>query len=163
MQSKLSIPDQLADFGVQCVCEIENLTANSSRHAKGRTPLELITRDTPDVSKCLDFGFHDFFQCQWNGGLDIPGSGRWLGVSHWVGKLMSHWILPQLGIPTSVTMVQRVTNLEKQTDEMKKRMDEFQLSAQSGWDARTSTIELPSTDQLNVLSLKNEDEDFTEC
>ena len=62
MQSKLSIPDQLADFGVQCVCEIENLTANSSRHAEGGAPLELITGDTPDVSECLDFGFCDFVQ-----------------------------------------------------------------------------------------------------
>ena len=61
-----------------------------------------------------------------------------------------------------VTAVWRVTNLEKQTDEMEKRMDDFQLSVQSRWDARTSTTELPSTNQSNVLSLKNEDEEFTE-
>ena len=75
---------------------------------------------------------------------------------------MSHWVLPQSGIPMSVTTAQRVTNSEKQTDEMKKRMDDFQLSVQSGWDERTSAVEPPSTDEQNILSLKKEDEEFTE-
>ena len=75
---------------------------------------------------------------------------------------MSHWILPQLGIPISVTVVQRVTNLEKKTDEMKKRMDDFQLSVQNRWDARTSTVKSPPTDEQNILSLEKEDEQFTE-
>ena len=154
MQSKLSIPDRLTDFGIQCVCETGNLTANGSGCAKDRTPLELIAGDTPDTSECSDFGFHDFVQCQSNGGLDTPKLGRWLGASHHVGKLMSHWILPQLGVPTSVTTVQRVTNLEKRTGEMKKRMDDFQPSVQSEWDARTSAVELPPTDEKNVLSLE---------
>ena len=160
MQLKSNIPDQLTDSGIQHICETGNLTANSSRHAKGRTPLKLIAGDTPDVSECLNFGFHDFVQCRLNGGLDTPKLGRWLGASHQVGKLMSHWILPQLGIPTSVTTVQRATNLEKQTDEMKKQMDDFQDSVQSRWEARTSAIELPPTDQQNVLSLKNKDKEF---
>ena len=160
-QSKSSIPDRLTDFGIQCICETGNLTANSLRHAEGRTPLKLITGDTPDISECLDFGFCDFVQCRSNGGLDTLRSGRWLLVSHRVGKLMSHWVLPQLGILISVTAVQRATNLEKQTDEMKKRMDNFQLSTQCRWDARTSTIESPPTDQLNIPSLENEDEQFT--
>ena len=162
MQSKLSVPDRLTDFGIQCICETGNLTANSSWHAEGGTPLELITGDAPDISECLDFGFCDFVQHQSNGGLDVPRSGRWLGVSHRVGKLMSHWILPQLGTPMSVTTVQRVTNLEKKTDEMKKQKDDFQLSVQTRWDARTSTVESPPTDEKNVPSLENEDEEFVE-
>ena len=85
---------------------------------------------------------------------------RWLGVSNQVERLMSHWVLPKLGIPTSVTTVQRVTNSEKQTDEMKKRMNDFQQSVQSAWDARSSTIESPPTEI--VPSLKNKDEEFIE-
>ena len=88
--------------------------------------------------------------------------GAWLGVSHQVGKLMSHWVLPQSGVPILATAVQRVTNLEKQTDEMKKRMDNFQLSTQCRWDARTSTIESPPTDQSNIPSLETKDEEFAE-
>ena len=82
MQSKSSVPDGLTDFGIQCVCETGDLTADGSRCAKGGTPLESITGDTPDVSECLDFGFHDFVQHRSNGGLDTPKPGRWLGVSH---------------------------------------------------------------------------------
>ena len=136
------------------------MTANSSRHADGGTPLELIAGDTPGVSEHLDSGFHDFVQHQSNGGLDTSGSGGWLGVSHQVGKLMSHWIPPQSGIPMSVTRVQRATNLEKKTDEIQKRMDDFQLLVQSGWDARTSAVESPPTDEQNVLSLEKRDEEF---
>ena len=75
---------------------------------------------------------------------------------------MSHWVSPHSGIPTSVTTVQRATNSEKQTDEMKKRMDDFQSSVQSGWDARTSAVELPPTDEQNIPSLEKDDEEFTE-
>ena len=82
MQSKSSIPGRLTDSGIQCICETGNATANSSRHAEGGTPLELITGDTPDVSECLDFGFCDFVQHQSNGGLDTPKLGGWLGASH---------------------------------------------------------------------------------
>ena len=74
---------------------------------------------------------------------------------------MSCWILAQSGIPMSVTTVQRVTNSEKQTNEMKNCMEDFQHSVQSKWNARTSTIELPQSDQQNVPSLENEDEEFT--
>jgi len=160
MQSKLGIPDRLTDFGIQYVCETGNVTANSSRYVRGRTPIELITGDTPDISEYFDFGFFDFVQYRSNGGLDTPRLGRWLGVSHRVGKLMSYWILPKSGIPISATTVQRVTNLEKQTDVMKDRMNDFQKSVQNRWEARSSAVELPPDDQRNILSLENEDEDF---
>ena len=62
----------------------------------------------------------------------------------------------------SVTAVQRVTNLEKKTDEMKKQMDDFQMSVQNGWDARTSAVELPPTDEKNILSPEDEDEECAE-
>ena len=137
------------------------MTANSSRHVKGRTPLELITGDTPVVSEHPDLGFCDFVQCRSNAGLDTPKLRRWLGVSHRVGKLVSHWILPQAGIPASMTAVQRVTNLEKQTDEMKNCMEDFHHSIQSEWHTRTFTIELQQSDHTdqNVPSLENKDEE----
>ena len=59
-----------------------------------------------------------------------------------------------------VTTVQRATNSEKQTHEMKNCMEDFQHSVQNKWDTRTSTIELPQSDQQNVLPPESEDEDF---
>ena len=39
---------------------------------------------------------------------------------------MPYWTLPESGIPISVTMVQRLTNDERSTDEVKNRMREFE-------------------------------------
>ena len=39
---------------------------------------------------------------------------------------MSYWTLPESGIPISATTVQRLTNDERSTDEVKNRMREFE-------------------------------------
>jgi hypothetical protein len=51
--------------------------------------------------------------------------GRFLDVSHSVGSLMSHWILPVSGMPMSRTAAQRMTELEKSTDVNKARIVNF--------------------------------------
>ena len=51
--------------------------------------------------------------------------GRWLGVSHRVGILMSHWVLTQKENVISHTTVSRVTNLEMQIDSTKSHLQEF--------------------------------------
>ena len=49
--------------------------------------------------------------------------GRFLGVSHHIGSLMSYWVLPVSVIPISRTTVQRVTNLESATNQNQKRFE----------------------------------------
>ena len=51
--------------------------------------------------------------------------GRWLGVSHRVGSLISYWILTQKGNVIPRTTVSRVTNLETQVDSTKSCLQEF--------------------------------------
>ena len=60
-----------------------------------------------------------------NAGLGEMEIGCWLGVLHRAGRLMSYCVLPESGIPVSVTTVQRMTNPELSTDEMQKRMDQY--------------------------------------
>ena len=55
MQAKKNVPDRLWNYGIDYVCETENITVNSSRYYDGRTPLEIITGKTPDLSEYLDF------------------------------------------------------------------------------------------------------------
>ena len=98
---------------------------NSSKYSDGRVPLEIITGDTPELSEYMDFGFYDWVTFRNNAGMGEAELGRWLGVSHRVGQLMSYWILPVSGIPVSATTVQRVTNLERQTEEFKSKMRNF--------------------------------------
>jgi hypothetical protein len=73
----------------------------------------------------LDFGFYDHVSFKENAGLGVTSIGRWLGVSHRVGGLMSYWIPTIKGAVISHTTVQSVTALEKETDEVKAAVVEF--------------------------------------
>ena len=55
----------------------------------------------------------------------MPDIGRWLGLSHKVGGLMSYQILTQKGIVISRTTVQCLTSLENETDYVKASVREF--------------------------------------
>ena len=89
------------------------MTFKISRYSNGRTPLRIITGETPDSSEYLDLGLYDWVTYGNNAGLKIPEVGGWLGVSHRVGQLISYWILSKSDIPVSFTTVKRITNLEK--------------------------------------------------
>ena len=87
------------------------ITSSFAAYLQGRTPLEALTGETPDISQYLDFGFYNRVWFKEDAGLGETKIGRFLGVSHHTGSLMSYWVLPASGIPMSRTTVQRVTNL----------------------------------------------------
>jgi hypothetical protein len=120
-----SVPQRLWDYGLQWVCDIQNLTSNSARGLDGQCPLERVTGETVDISEYLDFGFYDWVWYRDNAGLGITKLGRWLGVSHQIGTLMSFWVLTPTGMVLSRTTVQRVTNLELQLEENKVKCAAF--------------------------------------
>ena len=123
--TKKRVPKRLWDYGIVWICEVMSLTANSNFALEGRTPLEQLTGETPDISEYLDFSFYDWVWYKDNAGVGDNMFGRWLGVSHRVGNLMSYWILTTNGRVISRTTVQRVTNLESTTTEVKQRIQEF--------------------------------------
>ena len=122
---KKGVPKRLWDFGLVWISETGNLTVSSLRYANGRTPLEIVTGKTPYISEYTDFGFYDRVWYQSNGGIAEPQIGRWLGVSHKVGPLMSYWILPESRIPISCITVQRITNAEMIKDETKSKLQMY--------------------------------------
>ena len=132
------------------------------RYADGRTPIEIITGITPDISEYLDFGFYDWVVFRSEAGLGPIELGRWLGVSHRIGQQMSYWILPRSGIPISVVTVQRLTNLEQSTDEWKKRMDEYDRQVQPKMQAKSANIIIDEKQvrHESLLSLELEDDEF---
>ena len=67
--TKKAVPKCLWDYGAQWVCETGNVTVSSSWYAHGRTPLEIITGETPDITEYIDFGFYDWVTFQQNAGL----------------------------------------------------------------------------------------------
>jgi hypothetical protein len=122
---KKKVPHRLWDYGFTWVCETDIVCAKMLKCAEGRTPLERITGETPDVSEYIDFDFYNWVLYQSNAGLGEVEVSCWLGVSHRVRQLMSYWLLPESGIPISATTVQRMTNDEKSTDEIQKRMVQY--------------------------------------
>ena len=54
-----------------------------------------MTDDKPDISDYLDFGFYDHVSYRDIDGLGMTAIGRWLGLSHRVGRVMSYWIRTQ--------------------------------------------------------------------
>ena len=113
----------------------------------------------PNVSEYLDFGFYDWITYRTHAGLGQQEIGRWRGVLHQVGNLMSYWILPEPGIVISCTAVQRITNIEKQTEEYKHQMNDFQITLEGK--RRTTSSDLLGKYQYrpkkNVLSLEDEE------
>lgn len=70
---KKNVPLRLWDYGFIWVCEIDNVCANLSNYADGHTPIEIITGETPNISKyLLDFKFYDCaYQWWWARSLII--------------------------------------------------------------------------------------------
>ena len=68
------------------------ITASFAADLQGRAPLEALTGETPDISQCLDFGFYDRVWFKEDAGLGESKIGRFLGVSHYIGSLMSYWV-----------------------------------------------------------------------
>ena len=91
----------------------------------GRMGLEKVSRETPEISEYIDFGFYDPCLYKENTGMGKTKMGRWLGVSRKTGSLMFFWVLTLSCFVVSRTSVQRITNLELQEETNKRRMTAF--------------------------------------
>ena len=124
------VPRRLWDYGLRWVCEIMQRNSSSAGSLNDRTSLEAVTGETPDISEYLDFSFYDPCWYNDNAGLGETKLGRWLGVSHRIGSLMSYWLLTTQGTVISRTTVSRVTNLELETTDIKERLARFDTNIQ---------------------------------
>ena len=121
------VPQQFWDYGLRWVSETSSLTYSSAGRniSGGHIPLTQVTGETADISEYLDFSFYDPVWYKDNAGISPFEPGRWLGVSHRVGRLMTYHILTQRGTVISRSTVQRVPNLELQTSAVQKIFDSF--------------------------------------
>ena len=125
VMTKNYIPKRLWDYGLRWVVEITQRTASDAGTLHGRTGLEKVTGETPEISEYIDFGFYDPCWYKENARMGETKMDRWLGVSHKTGSLMSFWILTPSCRVVSRTSVQRITNLELQEETNKRRMTAF--------------------------------------
>ena len=74
------------------------------------------------IIEYIDFILYDFETYQTSSGLGELSMGRWLGVYHKVGHLMSYFILTVSGRFISCVIVQRLTSSEVVTEQFQKQM-----------------------------------------
>ena len=161
LMSRNQVHPRLWDHAISWLSEIGNMTVSTSRYANGRTSIEMITGETPDITEHLDFSFYDWVTYIDNAGLGDPRLGRWLGVSHRVGPLMSYWVLTETAEIVSRTTVQRLTNLEKKTDEMKRRIEHFTLSTAALLQAQSQDIPIPPDTNPWLRLTRSDDPEMT--
>ena len=152
-------------YGYPYVEKIMQLTASTAEKLQGRTPLELLTGETPDISEYLYVGWYDRVWYKEDTGLGETKLGRFLGPSNKVGSLMSYWVLPKSGILISIMTVQRVTHLETQTDSNRKRFGHYDTAITEIFhEVYTQTYcSAPSSDTPTIemwKDLANGNEDF---
>ena len=118
-------PQMTWDYGIRWVCKVMQQTTSTAGHLEGHDALKQLTGEMPKILEYLDFSFYDACWYNDNDSLGETNLGRWLGVSHRVGSLMSYWVLTQQGYVISWTTVSRVTNLELQTADVKTRLTDY--------------------------------------
>jgi len=114
LMTRTRTPKPLWDYCATYVAEIISITANDLYASHGRTPYEVITGNTPDISEWAEFGWYEpVYQYQ-----DVPFPqtkriiARWLGVAHRVGQALCYWILTESGQVVARTSIQKLTDDE---------------------------------------------------
>ena len=153
IQAKKNVPGRLWDFLLDYVIEVMRIIVNGSRYAQNRTPMEIITGITPDISEYMDFEFYGWIIFRENAGLGPPTLGRWLGVSHRVGNQMTYWVLPKSGRPISCDSVQRCTADELRTEAMQEKCKSFTVEVAKRLDAGAGNIKMPNVPQEKMFDL----------
>ena len=82
---KSGYPQRLWYYGMPYLAKVMQWTASHYVNLDGRTPIEKITGETPDISEYIDFGFYYWLIYKNEAGLEEVFLGRFLDVSHGVG------------------------------------------------------------------------------
>jgi hypothetical protein len=126
--AKTKAPKRLWDYCTIYQCELRNLIAHPHFKLQGRTPYEIITGRTPDISEYLDYSW---YQTIWYYDQDaqFPHErrklGKWLGVAHRVGQALCFYILPASGRPIVRSTVQALTQDELNEESIQAQINDF--------------------------------------
>ncbi len=145
------------DYACLYVARIRNMTVNQHPAAQGRTPYEIVTGETPDISEYT--AFH-WYQLIWYiDNASFPESrkelGRWLGVSHRVGQAMCFWILTGNGTVISRSSVQALNPDKLRTDDIKNQIQQYDqtINNKIGNHINRLDIPVPNKEPLYILDM----------
>jgi hypothetical protein len=109
---KNNAPRCLWDYCTIYQCELRNLIAHPYYKLHGRTPYEVVTGRTPDISEYLDFHWYQpiwYFDQEAQVPEERRKLGRWLGVAHRVGQALCYYVLPISAIPIVRSTIQPIS------------------------------------------------------
>ena len=127
LMDRKRVLEELWDYGLEYTADLRRFIARPELDY--RTPYEVLTGDTPDISDYLNFEFY-----QWVKVYDpvaFPSTreylGRWLGPAHNVGQALCYYVLKENGQVIARTTVRELTEIELK--------DENEIQARAAFDA----------------------------
>jgi hypothetical protein len=137
--ARTQTPQQLWDFCTLYTIDLRNRIVRPLYQQHGRTPYEILTGNTPDISEFLEY---EWYQPVWYyEPTAFPEQrkhlARWIGVAHRVRQAMCYWLLPESGIPIARTTIQAV------------KKDEFNTAS---FEQILKTFDQKIEDKLKILS-----------
>ena len=159
LRRKTNCHRRLWDYGMRYEAELLARIAG----ADGRTPLEKVTGDTPDISEYLDFDFYDPVWYLHETGEE-PQIGRWLGIAHRTGGAMCYFVLTQTARVLRRTSVQHMTEEDLKNPVLKKRLETFDETVHALMD--DPVYHVPPSEEngylISEVSIEEEEEDDLE-
>jgi hypothetical protein len=109
-------PEAFWCYGLSYTKEIRQLLARPN--LDWRTPIEVMTGETPDNSEYTNFDFYGWvkYKDPNNGLSDDVILWGWLGVAHSVGQAMTYWVLKSNGYLIARSTVRPITAEEMRSE-----------------------------------------------
>lgn len=160
LMSSTKTPKPLWDYCAAYVAEITCLTVNDLFAVHGRTPYEIVTGNTPDITEYTEFAWYEAVIYYEDAIFPNPKEhiGRWLGVAHRVGQALCYWILNKSGKVLACTSIRKITSDELATNTMTEQIHAFDEQILRHFNNNTITLPLTddafdTVDQLNDVYL----------
>jgi len=121
-------PKRLWDYCTVYQCELRNLIAHPHYSLNNRTPYEMVTGRTPDISEYLDYGWYDtlwYYDQEANFPNERRKLGKWLGVAHRVGQALCYYILNENAQVIVRSTVQPISKEEFNTQIIQQQISEL--------------------------------------
>ena len=128
IMDRKKVPEALWDFGMEYTAYVRNRIAHPSLN--NRSPYEILTGDSPDISELLDFSFYDWVKVY--DPAPFPEQreslARWLGPAHNVGQALCFYVLKANGQVIARSSVRALTETEISDPSEQNSRDEFDKS-----------------------------------
>ena len=157
-----SAPKCLWDYAAKLACEIRRRTAHPLWKLDGRTPMEVVTGETPDISEFIQFHFYQmiwYYETPDDISQEVRRLGRMLGPAHRVGQAMCYYILPVSGEVISRSTVAELTKVELMDPAIHKRIQTFDDALKGKLDRDFTADAVVGDDPTRPLRLLDLDED----